>query len=338
MAAEQAGVGVWCVAELRHGNLIPTLFELFTAGRKIADSLGQPLCAVILGGPGKASQAAKTAAPRGADKIYILGHAALDAFVDEAHALALKQLIEKEKPAKILFPASVYGRSLAARVVVLCGGGLSNDVVDVALDADKHLLVTRPCYAGNLLAVVKVQQGPEMATVRPMAYPRAEASGKTAEFVSVPVDVSSWKVRARFKGFSPDESKEIEMSSAEKIVSGGRGLGNPKGFEMIRDLAHTLGAAVGASRPTVDAGWMPYRHQVGLTGRTVRPSLYVACGISGQVQHLAGMSSSDFIVAINTDPECPMMKLANLAVQGDVYKVVPALIAEIKKQRGDAAA
>ena len=205
----------------------------------------------------------------------------------------------------------------------------------VGIGWGKASLATRTAYAGNLYVTVAVRRGPEMATLRPMAFNRAEPSGTKGEIVQVPVDPSSWKVRSKFLGFTAEESKEVEMSSAEKIVSGGRGLGNPKGFELIRELADALGAGVGASRAVVDAGWIPYRHQVGLTGRTVRPRLYFACGISGQIQHLAGMSSSDVIVAINTDPECPMMHLANFAVQGDLYEIIPAVIAEIKRQRGE---
>ena len=170
-----------------------------------------------------------------------------------------------------------------------------------------------------------------------MSYPRADASGSAA-VESVAVDPAAWKVRTRVTGFAPEAATEIDLAAAEKVVSGGRGLGNPQGFELIRKLAQALGAAVGASRATVDAGWIPYRNQVGLTGRTVRPRLYIACGISGQIQHLAGMSSSDVIVAINTDKDCPMMKLANLAVPGDLYEIIPAIIAEIQKVRGEAPA
>ncbi|MBI3548039.1 MAG: electron transfer flavoprotein subunit alpha/FixB family protein [Elusimicrobia bacterium] len=336
MPGDYNGNGIWCIAEIRHGALVPTIYELLTAGRGLATALGQPLCAVVIGGPGKASQAATAVAPRGADKVYVVEHAALDAFLDEAYGAALKGLIEKERPAKVLFSASAAGRSLAARVSVLCGGGLASDVTEVSVNGDKHLQALRPVYAGNLISQVSVRRGPEMATVRPMAYSRSEAAGKTGEVVPHAVDPSAWNLRSKVLGFTPEESKEIDLSSAERIVSGGRGLGNPKGFELIRELAHSLGAAVGASRAAVDSGWIPYRHQVGLTGRTVRPRLYVACGISGQIQHLAGMSSSDFIVAINSDPEAPLMKIANLAVEGDLYQIIPAVIAEIQKQRGEA--
>ncbi|MBI4386061.1 MAG: electron transfer flavoprotein subunit alpha/FixB family protein [Elusimicrobia bacterium] len=332
--AENPGKGIWCVAELRHGALVPTIFELLSAARSLDQVSKEGVCAVVLGGPGKTAPAAKEIASRGAQRVFVLEHALLDGFLEEAYARALKDLIEREKPSKILLPASVAGRSLAARLAVACRAGLLGDVTAVALDSSGNLEALRPCYGGNLLATVAVRRGLQMATVRPMAFPRAAQASSSGEVVAAPVDPSSWGLRGRFAGFAPEESKEIDLSSAEKIVSGGRGLGSAKGFELIRDLAHALGAAVGASRAVVDSGWIAYRHQVGLTGRAVRPKLYVACGISGQVQHLAGMSSSDVIVAINSDPQCPMMKLANFAVQGDLHQIIPAVVAEIKKQRG----
>ncbi|MCX5788002.1 MAG: electron transfer flavoprotein subunit alpha/FixB family protein, partial [Elusimicrobia bacterium] len=196
-----------------------------------------------------------------------------------------------------------------------------------------QVVVTRPVFGGNLNLKLAVKGAPVLVTVRPMSYPRAEAAGAAA-VETISVDPAAWKVRGRFSGFAAEQTAEIDIGAAEKIVSGGRGLGSPDKFKLIRELAQTLGAAVGASRATVDAGWIPYKHQVGLTGRTVRPRLYVACGISGQIQHLAGMSSSDVIVAINTDKDCPMMKLADFAVLGDLNEIVPALTAEVRKLRG----
>ena len=331
------GQGIWCVAELRHGSLVPTIFELLTAGRKLAEASKQPLCAVVLGGPG-ASQAAQAVASRGAERVYLLEHPALEQFVDEAHSQALASLVQREKPAKVLFPASAIGRSLASRTAVLCRAGLASDVTEVGLDSEGRLTVTRPCYGGNLLVSVTVRRGPAMASLRPMAYPRLEAAGKPGEVVPVPVDPGAWKLRTKFTGFAPEKSKEIDLSGAEKIVSGGRGLGNAKGFDLVRELADMLGAAVGASRSAVDAGWITYRHQVGLTGRTVRPKLYMAFGISGQIQHLAGMSSSDVIVAVNTDKDCPMMQLASIAVQGEYAEILPLITNEIKSRKGQAVA
>jgi len=171
-----------------------------------------------------------------------------------------------------------------------------------------------------------------------MAFDRSPAGDQKAEIVNGTVDASSWTANTEFVSFSADENNEVDLGAAEKVVSGGRGLGKPENFELIRNLAKSLGAAVGASRAIVDAGWVPYKHQVGLTGRQVRPRLYVAAGISGQIQHLAGMKSSDVIVAINTDAECPMMKMATYAVKGDAILVLPALVGEINKARGNSVA
>lgn len=340
MTANEAygGRGVWCVAELRHGELVPTIYELLNAGKALASALGEPLRAVVLGAEDKARAAAEAVAGHGPDKVYVLGHPLLQPCLEDAYARALKDLIGREKPGKILLPASTLGRSLAARLCVLCEGGLVGDATELSVGQDRRLLAVRPCYAGNLLVSVALRRGPEIATLRPMAYARIGPQAGRGEIVRVPVDPSSWPRKARLLSSALEAGKELDLSSTEKIVSGGRGLGSPRGFDLIRDLARALGAAVGASRATVDAGWISYQHQVGLTGRTVRPRLYVACGISGQIQHLAGMSSSDVIVAINTDPDCPMMQMATYALQGDLHQVIPAIIAEIKRQRGELAA
>ncbi len=330
--ADYEGKGVWCVAENRSGKLVPTIFELLTAGRKIADARGETVTAVLIGGPAVKEKAAEVA-ERGADKVLVIAHDALANFIDEAYAAALKAAAEQEKPRTILFPASVYGRSLAPRLAVALKAGLAADAIEIELDGEKRLTVKRSCYAGNVIAKSVVKSMPEMATVSALAFSRAAVSEKKGEITDFAVDPSSWKVRTEYVKFTPDESSEIDMSTAEKIVSGGRGMGNAEGFQVVRDLAKVLNGAVGASRAAVDAGWIPYKNQVGLTGRSVRPRLYFACGISGQIQHLAGMSSSDTIVAINSDADCPMMKLATYAVEGDLFKVLPALISEIEKAR-----
>jgi electron transfer flavoprotein alpha subunit len=229
----------------------------------------------------------------------------------------------------------VFGRSVAPRLAVLLGSGLASDATALELDGEKRLVVRRPGFGGNVTmkVLVKSPAGPELATVRPLAYPRAGTNGSKGAVETAKADVAAGGKTA-FVSYAPDTSGELDLGAADKIVAGGRGLGNPEGFAVIRELAHALGAAVGASRAAVDSGWIPYKHQVGITGRSVRPKLYVACGISGQIQHMGGMKSSDVIVAINSDADCPMMKAANFAVQGDLYKVIPALIEEIKKARG----
>ncbi|MBI4348868.1 MAG: electron transfer flavoprotein subunit alpha/FixB family protein [Elusimicrobia bacterium] len=322
---------ILCVAEIRHGKLVNTAFELLTA----AKALGQPVAAAVVGGAATAA-AADTLKARGFEKVFVASHAGLEGQADEAYAHATAAIVAQAKPQVVLLPASGQWRAVAPRLAVLLGTGLASDVVEVSGTAEQ-VQVTRSTYGGNMLVKLAVKGSPALVTVRPMAYSRTEASGAGA-VENVAVDPAAWKVRTRVTEFAPEATTEVDLAAAEKVVSGGRGLGNPQGFELIRKLAHTLGAAVGASRATVDAGWIPYRHQVGLTGRTVRPRLYIACGISGQIQHLAGMSASDVIVAINTDKDCPMMKLANLAVHGDLYEVLPAIIAEVQKIRGEAPA
>jgi electron transfer flavoprotein alpha subunit len=327
------GKGVWCVGEFRHGNLSPALFELITAGRKIADARGESVTAVLVG-KGVSAKADDVAA-RGADKVLVLEHDALEQLVDEAHAGALSAAAGSEKPRTILFSSTVYGRSVAPRVAVALSGGIAAGANDLEI-GDGKLTVSRGAYGSSVVSTVAVApaEGPEVVTVSPMAFDRAEAGDKKAEVVNGSVDPASWTQNTEFVSFSADESNEIDLGAAEKIVAGGRGLGNAEGFGMIRDLAKSLGAAVGASRAVVDSGWIPYKHQVGLTGRQVRPRLYVAAGISGQIQHLAGMKSSDVIVAINTDAECPMMKMATYAVKGDLKEVIPAIVSEIDRVRG----
>ena len=233
-------------------------------------------------------------------------------------------------------PASITGRSFSSRVAVSAQTGITADATELAIDPKTRMLrATRPSFGGNLMATILCERHrPEMATVRPMSFPRsAKQEGRKGQIVNVAVDPSKWNVRSKFVRFEADQEESIDISGAEKIVSGGRGLGKPEGFKLIEQLAKALDAAVGASRPTVDAGWIAYKHQVGLTGRTVRPKLYVACGISGQVQHTAGISSSEVVVCINKDPEAPLMKLATLSVEGDLYELIPLIIQEISKAK-----
>ncbi|MBI4051120.1 MAG: electron transfer flavoprotein subunit alpha/FixB family protein [Elusimicrobia bacterium] len=326
--------GVWCFAELRHGQLIPTIYELLTVGQQLAKDLQEGLSVVLMGH--QVSGLAQELVDRGAQKVYVYESPLFEHFLDESYALALKDLILKEKPNKFLIPASTIGRSLASRLAVMLGTGSLADVSELSIDkATGSLQAIRSSHGGGLLSTVLCKtHRPEVVTVRPMVFPKAEkAPGRSGNVLKLETDPEKFKSRVRFVKFVPEESGVQDIASAEKIVSGGRGLGNPQGFELIREFAKILGAAVGASRATVDAGWIPYRHQVGLTGRTVRPKLYIACGISGQIQHLAGMSSSDLIVAVNTDPEAPLMKLATYSVEGDLYQVIPAVINEIKRLR-----
>jgi len=327
--------GIWCFAEVRHGKLAPTAFELLHAARKMAETSKEEVAAVLMGkGVGGYAQ---ELIERGADKVFVFDDAKLENFVDDAFTLLLAAQAKKEKPNRLLLPASVLGRSIAGRLAVALETGLAADVTGLALNAAGDMEATRPAFGGNVYtAVVCAKRRPEMATVRPMVFPRAEKqAGRAGQSVNVPVDAALLASKTRFVRYDADQNGAVDIGAAEIIVSAGRGVGGAEGFKPVEELAKTLGAAVGASRAAVDAGWIPYRHQVGLTGRTVRPKLYMAFGISGQIQHLAGMSSSDVIVAVNKDTDAPLMKLANLSIQADLFEFIPALIKEIQKRRGN---
>ncbi|HDN79244.1 MAG TPA: electron transfer flavoprotein subunit alpha/FixB family protein, partial [Chloroflexi bacterium] len=227
-------------------------------------------------------------------------------------------------PAVVFLGATTQGRDLAPRLAARLGVGLASDCTSFDVDGDGKLLITRPIYAGRAIQTIKLKTSPQMATLRPNVFPPAEPdASRQAEVEKLPVSVG--EVRAKVVDFLKKESEEIELTEADIIVSGGRGLGKPEGFEVIRALAKVLGAAVGASRAAVDAGWIDHSHQVGQTGKTVNPKLYIACGISGAAQHLAGMRTSKVIVAINKDPEAPIFKVADYGIVADLYDVVPAL-------------
>lgn len=321
--------GILVVAVPQRGSLPSAAYELVTAGRKLADALKQPLYAVV--SSDTAAALAGELASRGVNKVFAVEHPALAAPLDELHAKAAAEVARKEGVSRVLVASNVLGRAVAARLAVLLKAGLAADVVELLPDGK----VRRAYFSGNLVAEVEFKTPVGVMTLAPMSFPRAEPGAK-GEVVPVSFDPGASK--AQFVSFAAEESNEIDLGAAERVVSGGRGLGGPEGFKHVRDLAHALGAAVGASRAAVDSGWIPYRHQVGLTGRSVRPKLYVAVGISGQIQHLAGMSSSGTIVAINTDKDCPLMQLANISVQGDYNELLPAITDEVKKRKGHAVA
>lgn len=321
--------GILVVAVPQRGKFTPAVYELVSAGKKLAEQLQQPLLAVVTSD--KASALAGELAGLGVAKVFAVEHASLAAPLDDLHAKAAASVASKEGVARVLVPATVLGKAVAARMAVLLKAGLAADVIEL-LDDGK---VRRGYYSGNLVAELEFKTPVGVMTMAPMSFPRAEPGAK-GEVVPFAFDPGASK--ASFASFQAEESNEIDLGAADKVVSGGRGLGGAEGFKHVRDLAHAIGAAVGASRAAVDSGWIPYRHQVGLTGRAVRPKLYIAVGISGQIQHLAGMSSSQTVVGINTDAACPLMQMANIAVQGDYNELLPAIIAEIKNRKGHAVA
>jgi electron transfer flavoprotein alpha subunit/NAD-dependent dihydropyrimidine dehydrogenase PreA subunit len=328
--------GVMIYAEQRGGRVHPVSYELLGKAQELAAQLSEPVYAVIVGSDVSAS--AEELIKRGADNVFLYDDPALAEFRDDPYTDLLARCCREEKPSIFLIGATSLGRSLGPRVAAKLRTGLTADCTYLDIDLETGLLrQTRPAYGGNIMATIITPNGrPQMATVRYKMFPEAaKVDDPKGSVVEKAVDVS--KIRDRVKVLGFEEAKDqVSISEADLIVSGGLGMGDPKGFELIRKLAETLGAAVGASRPTVDEGWIDYRHQVGLSGRTVRPQVYMACGISGSVQHQAGMKTSDVIIAVNKDPEAPIFKISSLGVVGDLYEVVPRLVEKIKERNGRA--
>ena len=322
---------VWVFAEQVDGAIQSVTFELLGEGRKLADQLGMELCAVLLGSGVGALAAELTA--RGADRVYVADSPELAHFRDEPYAAVLTDLVRRHKPCIFLSGATTIGRSLVSRVAVATNAGLTADCTGLAIDPETgNLLQTRPAFGGNIMAtIITPNTRPQMATVRHKVMKEAAVTpGRTGRVVTETVAAELLRSRAKRLRFVPETGATVNIAEADIIVAGGRGMQKPENFAILKELADVLGAAVGASRAAVDAGWMPYSHQVGQTGKTVCPKIYIACGISGQIQHLAGMSASDIIVAVNKDPEAPIFKFATYGIVGDVFKVVPLLTQQFR--------
>ncbi|WP_372519517.1 FAD-binding protein [Candidatus Ruminimicrobiellum ovillum] len=327
--------GVWVYAEQRHGEISSVVYELLNKGSELAKTLNVPLSAILIGS--NISAKAQDLINRGADKVYVYDDPILAEFQDDPYSCILADLIKEEKPEIVLMGATNIGRSFASRVAAKIYTGLTADCTALEIDSEtRNLMQTRPAFGGNIMATILTpRHRPQMATVRHKVFKEAKVQeGRTGEVINKTVDAQKVINRTKFIGFFKDQSADVNISDADIIVSGGRGLGNPEGFKLIKELADLLGGAVGASRAAVDADWIPYSHQVGQTGRTVAPKIYIACGISGQIQHMVGMSSSDTIIAINKDKDCPMMQTATYSLVGDLYEIIPAIIKEIKNVKG----
>jgi electron transfer flavoprotein alpha subunit len=326
--------GVWVYAEQRHGEISGVVFELLNEGRRLADKLGVPLSAVLIGSQIKGKT--QELIDRGADKVYLFDNPVFAEFQDDPYSAIITQLIRSEKPEIILMGATNIGRSFASRVAARIQTGLTADCTSLEADTEnRNLLQTRPAFGGNIMATILTpRHRPQMATVRHKVFKEAKAeSGRKGEVIEPAFDAQTLINRTKFLEYVKDESAHINISDADIIVSGGRGLGGPDGFKLLQELADLLSGAVGSSRAAVDSDWIAYSHQVGQTGRTVAPKIYIACGISGQIQHMVGMSSSDIIIAINKDGTCPMMQTATYALEGDLYEIIPNIIKEIKNSR-----
>ena len=317
--------GVFVIAEQRDGALRKVSFELASAARKLADQTGDEVSAILLGS-GIESLAAELG-KFGVDKVFVGDNAALEPYVTEAHAQVVAKILKDNDASIALFGASVQGKDLSARVAAKLAGGLATDCTDVKIDGGK-LVAIRPMYAGKCFGEVAFNTTPAMASLRPNVFAAVEnAKAGAVTKVDVAVDAPKSKVLEVQK----DTSGKVDLTEANIIVSGGRGMKGPDEYKILEELADVLKGTVGASRAAVDAGWRPQKDQVGQTGKVVSPNLYIACGISGAIQHLAGMSSSKCIVAINKDAEAPIFTKADFGVVDDLFKVVPELTTACKK-------
>jgi len=325
--------GVWVVAEQRDGHVHGVSYELLGKGRELADTRGANLGAVLLGSGVEAL--AQDLIERGADDVYVVDEPELEHYLDEPYAAAVASLIDRYHPEIVLTGATTLGRSMIPRVAVRVKTGLTADCTGLAIDDETGLLLqTRPAFGGNIMATITCpNHRPQMATVRhKVMRPLDPVPGRAGKISRERVEKASLASRVEFVRFVKDVTQAVSIAEADVIVSGGRGLGGPENFRVVEELARAIGGAVGASRAAVDAGWIPYSHQVGQTGKTVQPKLYVACGISGAVQHLAGMQSAKVIVAINKDPDAPIMKSATFAIVGDLFEILPALTRRLRAE------
>ncbi len=309
--------------------------ELLTPGKMMAGKQGGALVAVVIGSG--VDEAVKAANEHGADKIIVVDGPEFKHYSTDAYAIALVSLVEKYGPTSMLIGATNNGRDLGPRVSCRLKTGLTADCTALDIDDETgNVAWTRPAFGGNLMAtIICPNHRPQIGTVRPGVFKKSDAVEGKAEIVKEDLHVAESDIRTQVLEIIKDLGGEnVDLEGAEIIVSGGRGVGGPEGFDTIKALADALGATVGASRAAVDAGWIAHAHQVGQTGKTVGPKLYIACGISGAIQHLAGMSGSDVVVAINKDPDAPIFDVADYGVVGNLFEVLPVLTEEIKKARG----
>jgi electron transfer flavoprotein alpha subunit len=312
--------GILTFAEQRDGKLRRAALEVVSEAKRLAGALGGTVSTVVVG-PGTEALAAELAS-YGAEKVHVFDDAAYGEYATEAWARAVASVVAETKPAVVLFPMTALGKDLAPRVAGKADAGLASDCVALEVK-DGRLTARRPMYAGKAYATVAWEGEPQMASLRPNVFPlESPDTSRKAEVVKGTADTSS---RAKVTSTETTAQGKVELTEAQIIVSGGRGLKGPENFPLVSNLAEVMGAAVGASRAVVDAGWVDHQMQVGQTGKTVSPSLYIACAISGAIQHLAGMSTSKYIVAINKDPDAPIFKVANYGILGDVFEVLPKL-------------
>lgn len=317
---------VWVFAEQRDGAITPVVIELLGEGRKLADEIGVNLCAILLGK--NVDSMAKELVAYGADTVYTADDELLEKFTTDAYTKVITDAINEFKPEIVLYGATHIGRDLAPRIASRVSTGLTADCTKLEIDPDdKKLKQTRPAFGGNIMAtIICPNTRPQMSTVRPGVMEKAEKNdSRNGKIVPISFNLSKDDIRVEVIKTVKTKKDLVSLTDANIIVSGGLGMGSPEGFEMLKQLADKLGGVVGASRAAVDAGWIDHSHQVGQTGTTVKPNLYIACGISGAIQHLAGMQNSDFIIAINKNETAPILDIADYGIVGDVKEIVPLL-------------
>ena len=323
--------GIWVFIEQKNGQVQSVSYELLGKANELAKKLNCQVSGVLIGN--KLAGQLEELIFCGADNIYLVEDLELANFQDEPYTNILVELVKKYKPEIFLCGATNIGRSLISRVAINIKAGLTADCTGLDIDPDKKILLqTRPAFGGNIMAtIISPNYRPQMATVRHKVFAPLPADRKRkGKIIKESFDPALYFSRTKLLDIIEEIETTVNLSEADIIVSGGRGMGGPENFKLLKDLALVLGAAIGSSRAAVDAGWMPYSHQVGQTGRTVGPKIYFACGISGQIQHLVGMQSSKIIVAINKDPEAPIFKVATYGIVGDLFQVVPALTQAFK--------
>ncbi len=326
--------GVWTLSEQKDGKIHPVSYELLNRGRGLAEKLGVPLSTVLLG-HALAEREIQELIYRGADQIYTVDHPILEHFLAEPYQKVLVSLITQFQPGIVIAAATTTGRTIMPYVATRMFAGLTADctILDIE-EGTGNLLQTRPAIGGNILATIKTPTArPQMATVRPKSMKPAERdTSRKGQIIPVDVPGECFTSRATFEEFVPDTSQGTPLQEADIVVSGGRGLSKGENFSLIRKLANVIGGEVGASRDAVDRGWIEYPHQIGLSGKTISPKLYIACGISGAIQHLAGMQTSETIVAINKDPDAQIFRLADFGIVGDLFEIMPVLIRKLEEK------
>jgi electron transfer flavoprotein alpha subunit len=318
---------VWVFAEQRDGKLMNVSVELLGEGKKLADEIGCKLCAILAGD--KVDDLVDELYEYGADVVYYASAPELAGYNTDSYTKAIYEAIIKYKPEVVLLGATHIGRDLGPCLAVQCGTGLTADCTKLDIDPeDKKLMQTRPAFGGNLMATILCpNHRPQMSTVRPGVMEKpVKVAGRKGTLVSLAVTFKEGDIRQKVLEVVKGLTEQVSLTDAKIIVSGGNGLGNPDGFKLIKQLADRLGGVVGSSRAAVDAGWIDHSHQVGQTGTTVKPTVYFACGISGAIQHLAGMQNSGYIVAINKNENAPIFEVADYGIVGDLYKVIPAIL------------